>query len=80
MFLRNLTWTKLHARIHFHRKHIFFKKYYIKQQNAKSVTDASIYIKFILKKIKCSLFNSPFIIPRYEFHFRSTDLEDKLHL
>ena len=50
----------------------------------KSVTDASIWVMFISKnsdtlEIEISLLNSPIIIPRYGFHFRSTDISDKPH-
>ena len=46
--------------------------------------DASIWVKFISKnsnmlEIEHSIFNSPIIIPRYGFNFRSTDLADKPH-
>ena len=50
--------------------------------NAKSGTDASIWVMFgyknsdTLEKAKHSLFNSPIIIRRKGFHFRSTDLAD----
>ena len=51
----------------------------LKQQNAKSIMDSSIWVKFISKngntlEIEHSLPNSPIIIPCYGFHFRSTDL------
>ena len=54
----------------------------IKTTNVKSAIDASIWVMFISKnrvtlEIEHSLFNSPIIIPRYGFHFRSTDLADK---
>ena len=58
----------------------------LKQQNAKSVTDASICGKFISKNsnsleiLEHCLLNSPVIIPRNGFHFRSTNLADKPHL
>ena len=48
----------------------------IKITNAKSVTDASIWVMFISKNrdklgiAEHSLFNSPMIILRYGFHFR----------
>ena len=45
----------------------------IKQQNAKSVTDASIWVNFI-SKTKLS-----YNYPRYGFHFRPTSLADKPH-
>ena len=56
----------------------------LKQQNAKSVKDASIWVKFIPKnsntlEIEHSLLNSLIIIPRYGFHLRSTDLADNPH-
>ena len=56
----------------------------LKQQNVKSVTDASIWVKFISKnsqilEIEHSLLNSPIFIPRYGFNFRSTDLADKAY-
>ena len=56
----------------------------LKQQNAKSIMDSSIWVKFISKngntlEIEHSLPNSPIIIPCYGFHFRSTDLPDKPH-
>ena len=76
-----LTWAKLHARIHFDRKHKFQEIVILKQWNAKSVTDASILVKFISKnsntlEIEHSLLNSPITIPRYGLHFRWTDLAD----
>ena len=48
----------------------------------KCVTDTSIWVKFISKNsntlaIEHSLLNSPIVICRYGFHFRSTDLADK---
>ena len=55
----------------------------IKTTNAKSVTDHSIWVAFISKNsvtleiAEHSLFNSPIIIRRFGFHFRSTDLADK---
>ena len=56
----------------------------LKQQNAKIITDASIWVKLISKnsntlEIENSLLTSPTIISRYGFHLRSTDLDDKLH-
>ena len=53
-------------------------------KNPKSITDASIWVKPISKisnklEIEHSLLKSPIIIPRYGFHFRSTDLADKPH-
>ena len=53
--------------------------------NAKSVTDAPIWVMFISKNSSRleiaghSLLNSPIIIPCCGFHFRSTDLADKPH-
>ena len=53
--------------------------------NVKSATDASILVLFISKNsdtleiAELSLFNSPIIICRFGFHFRSTDLADKPH-
>ena len=50
--------------------------------NAKSVTDASIWVMFISKNsatleiAEHSLFNSLIIIRCCGFHFRSTDLAD----
>ena len=47
--------------------------------------DASIWVVFISKNsdkleiAEHSLFNSPIIIRRCVFHFRSTDIADKLH-
>ena len=43
---------------------------------------AFIWVMFISKncEIKQSLFNSPIIISRYEFHFKSIDLADKTPL
>ena len=53
----------------------------IKTTNAKSVADASLWVMFISKNsdIQHSLFNSPIISPRYQFHLRSTDLADQPH-
>ena len=53
-----------------------------KQQNAKSVTDASIWVKFISKSsitldIEDSLLYSPIIIRRFGFYFTLTDLVNK---
>ena len=55
----------------------------LEQQNASSFTDASITVKFNSKNnnmldIEYSLLNSPIIIPCYGFHFRLTDLADKI--
>ena len=53
--------------------------------NAKSITDASIWVMFISKNsdtleiAEHSLFYSPIIICCCGFHFRSTDLVDKPH-
>ena len=64
--------------IHSIQKHID-----IKTTNAKSVTDASIWVMFISKHsdtleiAEHILLNSFIIIRRYGFHFRSTDLTDK---
>ena len=50
---------------------------------AKNITDAFISVMFIFKNsdtfetVQYSLFNSPFIIRRCGYHFRSTDLADK---
>ena len=54
----------------------------IKTTNAKSVKDTSIRVTFIdmLEIAEHSLLNSPIIIPRYGFHFRSTDLAFKPHV
>ena len=58
----------------------------LKQQNAKSVMDASIWVMFFSKNShtrtldQSSLLNSPFIIPSFGFQFRSTDLADEPHL
>ena len=55
----------------------------IKITIAKSVTDASIWVMFITKNSDTLeieehiLFNSPIIIRRCGFHFKSTDLADK---
>ena len=57
----------------------------IKITNAKSITDSSIWVMFIskysdtLEIAEHSLFNSPIVILRYAFHFRSTDLADIPH-
>ena len=57
----------------------------IKITNAKSATEASTQVLFIsqnsdtLEIAEHSLFNSPIIIRRCGFHFRSTDLVDKPH-
>ena len=55
----------------------------LKQQNAKSVMYASIWVKIISKnstlEIEHSLLNFPIIIPRHGFHFRTTDLADIPH-
>ena len=56
----------------------------LKQQNAKRVTVASIWVKLISKnsntlEIEHSLLNSPIFIPHYGFHNRSTHLIDKSH-
>ena len=69
---------KLHAQIHFDRKHVVFSRNCdINITNAKSITDASIWVKFICKnsdtlEIEHCLLNAPIIIPHYGFHFRST--------
>ena len=57
----------------------------IKKTNAKSVTDTFILVMFISRNsdmfeiVEHCLFNSPIIIRRCGFHFRSTDLADKPH-
>ena len=57
----------------------------IKTNNAKSVTDASMWVMFISKNSdtleieRHSLLNSPIITLRYGFQFRSTELFDKPH-
>ena len=52
-FFKTLTLTKLHTWIHFDRKHIIFKKlWYYNLKNAKSVMDASIWVKFFSKNSK----------------------------
>ena len=57
----------------------------MKTTDAKSVTDASIWVMFIFKNsytleiAEHSLFNSPIVIRHYGFHFRSIDLADKPH-
>ena len=64
---------------------LFSRNWDIKIINAKSVTDSSIWVMFIsensntLEIAEHSLFNSPIIIRRCGFHFRSTDLPDKPH-
>ena len=60
----------------------FSKILILKQQNAKNVTDDSLWVKLISKnsntlEIEHSLLNSPIISPRYGFHFKSTDLAEK---
>ena len=74
-----IPWTKLNAQIDFDRKTHHFQEIVIliEQQNAKSGM-----VKFISKNSNIlemvhSLINSPTIIPRYGFHFRSTDIADK---
>ena len=59
-----------------------FQEIVVLKHNAKSVTDASIWVKSISKnsntlEIEHSLLKTPIIIPRYRFHFRSTDHTDK---
>ena len=50
MFLKTLTWTKLHVRIHFDRKYISYSRICdIKTTNAKSVTNTSMCVMFISK-------------------------------
>ena len=57
----------------------------IKITNVKSITDSSIWVMFIskysdtLEIAEHSLFNSPIVIRRNAFHFRSTDLADIPH-
>ena len=56
----------------------------LNQQDAKSITNASIWLKFISKNMKTpriehSLLNSAIMIPCYGFHLRSPDLADKTH-
>ena len=76
---------KLHVQIHFSRKHTSFSRNCdIKTTNANSITDASIWVKFISKNSDTlekahSLLNSPIMIPPYGFHFRLIDLADKPH-
>ena len=55
-----------------------------KPQDAKSVTDVSIWVKFISKssntlETEHSLLNSHIIVDIYGFHFRSADLADEHH-
>ena len=65
------------------QKKSFSRNCDIKITNAKSVTDTTIWVMFIFKNsetleiVEHSKFNSPNVIPRYGFHFRSTDLADK---
>ena len=62
---------------------LFSRNCDIKTTNAKSITDASIWVMFISKNsdtleiAEHSLFNSPVIIRQYGFHFMSTELADK---
>ena len=64
---------------------LFSRNSDIKITNAKSVTDASIWVMFFYKNsatleiAQHSLFDSPIIIRSCGFHFRSTDLPDKPH-
>ena len=64
---------------------LFSRNCDIKITNEKSVMDASFWVMFSSKNsdtvdiVEDSLFNSPIIIRRSGFHFRSTDLADKLH-
>ena len=57
----------------------------MKTSNSKSVMNASIWVVYIskysdmLEEVEHSLFNSPFILRRYGFPLRSTDLADKPH-
>ena len=57
----------------------------IKITNAKSVTNASVWVMLIsknsdtLEMAEHNLFNISIIIRRCGFHFRSTDLADKPH-
>ena len=62
----------------------FSRNFDIKITNAKSVTDASIWVIMVISKNsnmleieEHSLFNSPIIIRRCGFYSRSTDLADK---
>ena len=80
LYLNEITYTDLLQK----KTYRFQEIVILKQQNAKSVTDTSIWVKFISKnsntsQIEHSLLYSPIIIPRYGFHFRSTDLADKPH-
>ena len=57
----------------------------IKTTKCDSVTDPTIWVKFISKdsnmlQLQYSLFNTPIIVSRYGFYFRSTDLANKTHL
>ena len=62
---------------------LFSRNCDIKITNAKSATDASIWVmcvsinSYTLGIAEASLFNSPIIICRCGFHVRSTDLADK---
>ena len=62
---------------------LFSRNCDIEMTDGRSVTDASICVMFISKNsdtfeiAEHSLFNSPIIICRCEFHFKSTDLSDK---
>ena len=63
----------------------FSRNYDIKTTDAKSITDASIWVMFISKNSNTleiaehSLLNSSIVIRRYGFHFRSIDIDDKPH-
>ena len=62
---------------------LFSRNCDIKTSNAKSVTDASVWVVFISKNsdtleiAEQSLFYSTIITRRCAFYFRSTDLADK---
>ena len=64
---------------------LFSRNCDIKTTNAKSITDASIWVMFIsknsntLERAQHSLFNSPIIIHHCGVHSRAIDPADKPH-
>ena len=76
MFFQDSYLNKITCTDPFQQKTYSFQEMVIlKQQNAKSIMDASLWVIFISKnsntlEIEHSLLNSPIMIPSYGFHSR----------
>ena len=85
MFFQDPYLNKITCMDPFHKKIYHFQEIVIsKEQNTKRASRTFLFGQSLFQKIATrlkdhSLLNSPIIIPRYGFHFRSTDLTDKPH-